>query len=74
LAQVSDGGIVPISKEQYLQLNTRPKRTSKVAAALFALPLSPLRAPQRWRDACDQEAMAFSAVLLAALATGSHCL
>jgi hypothetical protein len=41
---------------------------------LFALPLSPLRALQRWRDACNQEAMAFSAVLLAALATGSHCL
>ncbi len=63
-----------ISKEQYLQLNTRPKRTSKVAAALSALPHSPLRALPLWRDACNQEAMAFSAVLLAALATGSHCL
>jgi hypothetical protein len=67
---VSNGGIVPISKEQYLQLNTRPKRTSKVGATLCALPNSPLRALHLWRDACHQEAMAFSAVLLAALATG----
>jgi hypothetical protein len=28
--QVSNGGIVPISKEQYIQLNARPKRVSKV--------------------------------------------
>jgi hypothetical protein len=28
--QVSNGGIVPISKEQYIQLNSRPKRISKV--------------------------------------------
>jgi hypothetical protein len=30
LLQVSNGGIVPISKEQYMQLNARPKRMSKV--------------------------------------------
>jgi hypothetical protein len=65
--QVSNGGIVPISKEQYMQLNARPKRMSKVPRSIFAANLKlyiAINEPQM------QESIAFSSALFFAVTAG----